>query len=287
MTTNAPLNRIVANASSASAGAFACQADDPRFADTGPIEHFLVYFPRHAVWIRHDGARPFVADLQLATIYNRGQRYTRRAIASAGDSGDWYAVSEELAREIVATFDPTTASDHERPFAFQAAPVDATLFLQQRIFSRQLRRSGHVALSVEEEILTLVSAVIGNAYRAQQTARQPPRRRGGGARQEVLVARAKEALLHEVAENTSVTMLAHQLNTSPFHLCRVFRAHTGLSLHQYRVQHRLRASIERVASRESLSTVAADLGFASHAHYTSVFRRQWRTTPSKLRLQIG
>lgn len=287
MTTTVPLDKIVATATSASAGAFACHADDPRFVDTGPIEHFLVYFPRYAVWIRHDGARPFVADLQLATIYNRGQRYTRRAIGAAGDSGDWYAVSEELAREIVAAFDPSAASDQDRPFAFQAAPVDAPLFLRQRTFSRQLRRCGQAALAVEEGIMSLVSAVIGNAYRAQRAARQPARRRGGRARQEALVARAKAVLLHEVAENTSVSSLAQQLHTSPFHLCRVFRAHTGLSLHQYRVQHRLRASIDRVASRESLSVVAADLGFASHAHYTSVFRRQWRTTPSQLRLQFG
>lgn len=285
MTTTLPLDTILADAPSARVGAFQCRADDPRFADTGPIEHFVAYFPRVGVWIQHDGKRPFVADLQLATIYNRGQQYTRRAIGDGGDRGEWFAVSEEVAREIVATSDGLAASAGERPFAFQWAPVDSALFLHQRGFARQLRHGALDALQLEEGVIGLVSAVLANARRAQCRAAPPPPR--SGARQQLLVGRAKAHLLHHASENTSVTVLAQFLGTSPYHLCRVFRAHTGLSLHQYRVQHRLRSSIERVIScNESLSSVAADLGFASHAHYTSVFRRHWRTTPSQLQQQL-
>ncbi|MEP7348119.1 MAG: hypothetical protein ABI877_22815, partial [Gemmatimonadaceae bacterium] len=137
-----PLDTILADAPSARVGAFNCRVDDPRFVDTGPIEQFVVYFPRVGVWIRHDGRHPFVADLQLATMYNRGQEYARRAIGPDGDRGEWLAVSEGVAREIVAAFDRSGISDSARPFKFQFAPVDAPLFLRQRAFARQLRQGG-------------------------------------------------------------------------------------------------------------------------------------------------
>jgi AraC-like DNA-binding protein len=50
---------------------------------------------------------------------------------------------------------------------------------------------------------------------------------------------------------------------------------------------RLRASLERVAEqRADLTSIALDLGFSSHSHFTDVFRREFGKTPSEFRKTV-
>jgi len=64
----------------------------------------------------------------------------------------------------------------------------------------------------------------------------------------------------------------------------VFRRQTGFSLHQYRTQLRLRLALERLPeSAGSLTSLAFELGFASHSHFTDTFRREFGVAPSAVR----
>src|SRR5947208_13715773 len=95
-------------------GMFRCPLRYPSFRDTGPIQQFLVVFPRTSVWIAHEGSRRFLADPTVATIYNYGQRYERFPSSPDGDRCDWFALSDVLAREIVSAFDES-AAESPRP----------------------------------------------------------------------------------------------------------------------------------------------------------------------------
>ncbi len=103
----------------------------------------------------------------------------------------------------------------------------------------------------------------------------------------------------ELAENACVVLsgclcdpltlprIARRVHSSPFHLARVFRRMTGLSLHQYLTRLRLRAALERLADGESdLTALALALGFASHSHFSDAFRREFRVTPNAFRLGL-
>jgi hypothetical protein len=68
-------------------GRWRCPADHPHFLDSGPSSDALFVFPRQSVWIQHDGGRPFVADPNTVTYYNKGQRYRRQQLSEAGDHG--------------------------------------------------------------------------------------------------------------------------------------------------------------------------------------------------------
>jgi AraC-like DNA-binding protein len=47
---------------------------------------------------------------------------------------------------------------------------------------------------------------------------------------------------------------------------------------------RLRTSLERIAEPGAdLTSIALDLGFSSHSHFTDVFRREFGSTPSEVR----
>jgi AraC-like DNA-binding protein len=91
--------------------------------------------------------------------------------------------------------------------------------------------------------------------------------------------------------NHSVHDIAAAIGTSPFHLCRVFHACVGRTLHHYRTELRIRVGLEALETAAergaTLSSVAHDLGFASHPHYADVMRKLAGVTPSGARALVG
>jgi AraC-like DNA-binding protein len=98
------------------------------------------------------------------------------------------------------------------------------------------------------------------------------------------VARVEEAILGRLGENLDLGELAALAGCSPFHLCRTFRAVTGQSLRQFRLQQRLGAALGRLGDGEDdLAALACDVGFYSHSHMTGAFRRVLGMSPRQLR----
>ncbi|MBI3790384.1 MAG: helix-turn-helix transcriptional regulator [Gemmatimonadetes bacterium] len=275
-------------------GRFRCDVGCPSFRDTGPIRNAVVVFPRTSVWIRHEGGQPFVADPTVVTIYNRAQRYERFAISPEGDHCDWFAVSEPLAREIAAAWRPESGDVPDRPFRDARAAGTAELYAAQRALQRRAASGRASALELEEKTIGVVSEVMRLAAGAAVPATPVVRRvrdRAASRRREL--AEAARALLAATArEHRSVSELAAELGTSPFHLCRVFRAETGQTLHAYRVALRVRAAISMLdasehGARASLSAVAHAAGFASHAHFVRICRAALGCTPAVLRARLA
>ncbi len=101
------------------------------------------------------------------------------------------------------------------------------------------------------------------------------------------VERAREYLNAELHRNDSLAQIASNANCSPFHLARAFKARTGMGLHAYRTHLRLAVAVDRIANGEQhFSTLAVDLGFANHSHFSSVFRRIYGTSPAKVRTDL-
>jgi AraC-like DNA-binding protein len=81
----------------------------------------------------------------------------------------------------------------------------------------------------------------------------------------------------------SLGEVAGRLHTSEFHLARLFRAHTGFTLHGYRNQLRLRLALERIPAEDDLTALAHELGFSSHSHFTDAFRALFGAPPAEVR----
>ena len=275
-----PTDATVAATPRATIGEFRCPVDHPAFADSGPIARHLVVFPRTSVWIRHEGSTPFLADPLVVTIYNRAQRYRRYPAAAEGDRCDWFGVSDEVAREIVAAFDERDA-DGARPFRHEWARSTAALYLRQRLLLRRARRGDADALELEEGVIAIVAAVLALAYGAK------PRTlaRRADARHRALADDARAMLARRVEANQSVSALAAALGTSPFHLCRVFKAIVGITMNEYRNELRIRAALARLegGGHASLSSVAHDLGYSSHSHFVRAARARLGLTPGAVR----
>ena len=76
------------------------------------------------------------------------------------------------------------------------------------------------------------------------------------------------------------------VGASPYHLSRVFRTVTGHSIHQYRMQLRLRAVLAGLATGQPITDLAMSCGFASPSHLSQLFRRCFKIPPSQLQDQL-
>ena len=164
-----------------------------------------------------------------------------------------------------------------RELDIPAAPLgraDARSFLLARRLASGLREPD--GLLVEETAADLVAWAIRSP--ASASGRRPATRRDRAE----LAEAAKDLLLARVAEPLSLGALAGELHVSPFHLTRVFREQTGRTLTAYLHDLRLRVAVDRIGE-ESLSRIAADLGYASPSHFTDRFRAAFGAPPSQLR----
>jgi AraC family transcriptional regulator len=241
---------------------FVLPPDHPRWRMRNVIDSPgpLVAFPAMAVGVSRAGAAPLLATPNLVMLYNPGDEYTRRVVDPRGDRCI-YIVLHEVER--------LTASH---------APVDRLAYLHHHLLARQLEAGAVDSLLVEETALRLVRSVLGHE-RASLGRRSRTR-----TLHHALAEAAKELLAVTVAEQLSLHEIGARLGASPFHLARVFREQTGYSLHEYRTNLRLRLDLARLAeSRGSLTTLAFELGFTSHSHFTDTFRRQFGVAPSAVR----
>ena len=101
---------------------------------------------------------------------------------------------------------------------------------------------------------------------------------------EELVEAAKRAIARDLGRNVTLRDLSRSMRCNPSRLCRAFRHFTGQTLTSYRHALRIQAALERLRETPiDLTTLALDLGYSSHSHFTHVFRRYLGVTPSQVR----
>src|SRR5262245_55687417 len=201
-------DRIVFETPDVCVGEFRCPIDHPAFRDSGPSSHDCFAFARSAVIIRH-GHERFVADPNVATMYNRGQEYEREPLSPRGDFCDWFGVSPRLLRQAVAAIDPR-GSEAVRPIRFTHAPAEAVTYLLQRQVYLRAASPGADSLWVEESVVELLDRVLSAAAGAD------PIVANVGRRQRDLVHDTKCVLTDDPASPLSLAEIADAVGASMF-----------------------------------------------------------------------
>jgi AraC family transcriptional regulator len=135
----------------------------------------------------------------------------------------------------------------------------------------------------EFEIEALGLDLLRMSLRSMRTGNAPLRRSTQVRRMRALE-RVKEAVALAPTDKWDVAKLAKIANLSPFHLCHVFRQIIGTSIYHYVLHERLAHTLNAILdSRDDLTAIALDAGFASHSHFTARFRSFFSCTPTALR----
>jgi len=91
-------------------------------------------------------------------------------------------------------------------------------------------------------------------------------------------------VLKNFARNLTVDSLAKQFNLSRSHLCRLFKAYTGLSPQRYLINTRVEAAKSFLASsRYSMKEIAQNCGFRDSMHLSIIFKSYTSLSPTEYR----
>jgi len=92
---------------------------------------------------------------------------------------------------------------------------------------------------------------------------------------------ARAALDQDPAGDASLAALARRVGLSRFALMRLFRRHTGLTPHAYRLDRRVQLAREWLRAGRAPAEVAAALGFADQSHLHRAFKARVAATPGE------
>jgi AraC-like DNA-binding protein len=245
----------------------------------------LLVIPRHPVRITQRGVgEPFIADPACAVFYNAQTPYEAEQLVDEGEESVFFDLDEATVRDVAAEYGASRADDPERPLPFTHGPCDARSFALHRRLVAYLGRAGDVdALAVDETVLNLTEHLLRESFAARRA--KPPRPESSGeARRRDGAEAARLVLLRTFRQPLGLRDVAARVGLSAHHLCRAFRRHVGRSMHQYRIDLRLRASLGPLCeAKVSLATLALDLGFNSQSHFTAAFTGRFGVAPARFR----
>ncbi len=246
-----------------------------------------IVFTRRGMFVRHVDGDDILADANRVLFFREDECYHVSHPVPGGDDCTVIELHREVLAELLARHEPRTRDAARVTFARTHVPADsASLWMQRRLLSRVATGAAGESLAIEESAIRLADHVLacGESRAARHDAVRDETRR---AHRE-WVDGARTWLARTYAAPQSLAEIARAVHCSPYHLCRMFRRLSGMTIHQYRHRLRLRAGLERLAeSPGDLSALALDLGFDSHSHFTNAFRREFGLTPSQARRSLS
>jgi AraC family transcriptional regulator len=262
---------------------YICRHDHREASPEEESDSNSITLMRHGAFARHFGKQKVTSDVNQASFFAKGSVYRVSHPTGCGDRGTSMVVAEPILTDIIRELDPSVDERTDDPFTFSSGPVDTSLFLRHRDYVRRLESPDPLEpLWADVTGLQLIADVLVAAYEHAGT--KPTRRRATSKDHAERTEAAKAYIAKHLGENISLADIAAVANASPFNFARLFQQQTGMPVHRYLTRLRLRTSLERIVEPGAdLTSVALDLGFSSHSHFTDVFRREFGKTPSEVR----
>jgi AraC family transcriptional regulator len=253
-----------------------CAGNDTAGRHTEWCEDDRIVITRRGLWELDIHGVPSLADGTTATLWNRNTEYRVRHPARGGDQCTIFRLTAAGTRALNEERELRGGTHRGATFSRRALPLDGAAYLLHRTLLRAARDGAarHDPVALEEPAFELIRRLCLDSDREPQAA--------GGNRD--LVARVREIIACGFAEPLSVEFIARSVGCSAFHLSRIFRRETGLTLHRAIVRLRLREGLERLLDEPlQISRIALDVGFASHSHFTDAFRAEYGRSPQQVR----
>ena len=246
-----------------------------------PLQPEIV-LQRAGVYQRRDAHGSFLADPNQVLFYNQGEPYDISHPVRGGDASTIFWVSPAVLVEMTRAYQPEVESHPRRMFPHSHLTLETGLQILQY---RLLRARGQELdpLNMDETILIFVGEIV-HALHGQGQAKERLSRKTQTAHSDQTQA-VKTFLNAHVRSRLQLEQIAAGVHLSPYHLCRVFKQNTGLTLHCYLLRLRLFNLAEQMLDepRARLDLLALEYGFANHGHFSTAFRQTFGVNPSELR----
>ena len=249
-----------------------CQGSLPGpSADEHTVTTQLV-FPYRGVYVRHLGNDDAVAESNQVLFFNAYEEYRVSHPVAGGDASLSVIVDDGQLRELAPR---SLLGDGARlTFRRQRLRIDARAQALVAVLRHSLRQQIAEPLEAESLTLTLAQRALG-----PRTAHVP----GASVGRQRLVDRAKLVLAGDLARRWTLAEVAKHVRCSPVYLTQVFQQVEGLPLYRYQLRLRLARALDLLGQYDDLTSLALDLGFSSHSHFTAAFRAAYGRTPTEFR----
>jgi AraC family transcriptional regulator len=229
-------------------------------------------FPYRGVYLRHVGGDQAVADANHVLFFNAGEGYQVSHPMAGGDASLSLSLSEHVLRELASA---SLLNGREAiGFRHQHLGIDPRAQALVAVLRHSLNNGTVEPLEAESLALTLVCRSLG-----PRTAREP----GATRSRRRLADRVKVLLASDLSRRWSLAEIAREIRGSPVYLTQVFQQTEGIPLYRYHLWLRLARALDLIARYDDLSTLAADLGFSSHSHFSAAFRQAYGRSPTAFR----
>jgi AraC-like DNA-binding protein len=101
-----------------------------------------------------------------------------------------------------------------------------------------------------------------------------------------LVKRVKEFVANTAHARVRLAEISRAVGASPSYLAAIFKNAERTTIHQYLLNLRLTRAASLLAGCDDMTVLALNLGFASHSHFSSAFRRWAGSTPTLYRARL-
>jgi AraC-like DNA-binding protein len=209
-----------------------------------------------------------------AMLLSPAQRYTISPIDATATRGSTVAVHPAVLGVVFGR--PELRGRFPRPIA----PLTPRAALIERWLLRAVAMTQPNPMPLEEAALDFIRELVGPLLDDGVRVAGSPR---GRRQRQAIVDAVRARLAGNPATPVRLEQIADWVGCSPYYLSRVFRAETGQPVHRYVTRLRLLGALERLPECDDLSTLARDLGFSSHSHFTAAFRSEFGLTPSAFR----
>ena len=232
-------------------------ANAPEEEETWPT----LVIPLRGAFLWHVASREALLDSNTIALFSRLATYRVSHPFEGGDRCLALAFSREVLGDAFGT-------DEISP-KYWIFPVEWRTQIHRMLAGICDPKS---VLRIEESAVELLSLLA--SIRPQKTARS----------ERDVVRNLREVMNARIEMHDTLAQLADLVAYSPFHAARVFRAETGITLHQYRHAIRLMQGLEQLRfGNDAIAQIAVALGFHDQSHFSASFCRAFGVAPSSLR----
>lgn len=243
---------------------------------TGFSPSFQVALPYRGMFVWHVGRDEVVGDSNQVLYVTGGESYSMSQPLGGAYAELIVTPEQSVLSELTWRTGPTPTS--HPLFRRRTRRITPRVQAYRTWLLHWAATSDHVdRLAGDEAVLTLLQSALSD---------DAPSLAPSGPSTARLVRRAKAFLEAELANPIRLADIGRAVGASPAYLTHVFRRVEGASLHRYLTQLRLSRALVELPYANDLTTLALDVGFSSHSHFTAAFRQAFGCTPSVFRLSI-
>ena len=226
-------------------------------------------FPYRGAYVHRVGRAQSVAEANQVIFINESEPYRVSHPVDGGDSSLSIGVSPATLLELVP--EEYLRRNGQAAFNRSRLRIGAGAQTLTALLRHSLDRRAIDSLQGETLTLTLLRSAFGERV---------SRAAVGGPGTQRLVDRAKLVLSADLSRRWSLAEIASEVGGSPVYLTQAFHQLEGMPLYRYQLRLRLARALDLLGAYDDLTSLALELGFSSHSHFSAAFKQAYGQTPS-------